>query len=88
MLETSFSKILFALFVVASIAITIRHEYFRKCLSCGEGYLRLDEMKDSMGKNLGKKVTISIYKGPRKMTYKYKCNKCGNETVKKSWSWS
>ena len=86
--EISGKGILFGLFVVVSIVVAIRHEYFRKCMSCGEGYLRLDEMNDSMGTNVGKKVTISFYKGPRKMSYKYKCNKCGNVTSEKSWKWS
>ncbi len=80
------NKILVILFVIG-LFYGIWDMFFRACPKCN-GRLKMDEMKDSMGKNISKLVTVSSYKGPRKMTYIYRCKQCPYEIVKKSWEWN
>ncbi len=78
-----------AFLVVAIIGVIhgIWKAYFRRCTAC-DGYYRLYEMKDSMGTNITKKIIITAYKGPRKGTYIYRCNKCEHEIIEEKWEWS
>lgn len=54
-----------------------------KC-ACG-GKLECIEMKDPVGINITRKVTFSLYIGPRKYSYTWKCKECGAESNEKSW---
>ena len=79
--------------VIVGIAITINicwfiwRSYFQKCKKCG-GKFRKISYKDSMGINLSKRVTISIWKGPRKNIEVWKCETCDHQETKRYWSLS
>jgi hypothetical protein len=45
----------------------------------------LDEIRDPLGVNLSKKVTISIFKSPRRCTQTWKCRACGQVEVREVW---
>lgn len=81
-----FVKILFGVGAVIVAAYEIRKYFFRRCPKC-QSRLRLDEIRDSMGHNLSKTVTLSFWKGPRKITEIWKCRECGYEITEKSWKW-
>ena len=61
--------------------------FFQKCVKCG-GRFKMDGHKDSMGMNLSKNVTISIWSGPRKYTETWKCSECGHSETKSGWALS
>lgn len=70
-------------FIIAAI-YQIWRFYFRKCIKCG-GKLKFDSQKDSMGMNISKKITFSVWDGAREMTYVWKCEKCGMEITETNW---
>ena len=78
-------KLLVGLGIAGSIGYEIWRHYLRRCAKCG-GKIRLVECKDSMGHNITKKVTISLWHGPRKNTDTWKCQRCGDTEVHKYWS--
>jgi hypothetical protein len=75
-----------AVVVAAYVAFSAWRYYNRKCEECG-GKVRLDRIKDSMGHNISKKVTISLWRGPRQNTNVYKCQDCGHELEERYRSW-
>ena len=85
-MEESTLKIVAVLSFIAVAVYHIWYTYFRKCTKCG-GKIRLDEVKDSMGHNITKTITITFWKGPRKYTETFKCQSCGATETHKSWSW-
>jgi DNA-directed RNA polymerase subunit RPC12/RpoP len=80
------SALLFIVLVglVFIFAIWWRVKTFPKCSKCG-GNLELDAIRDPMGLNLSKKITLSFYLGPRKWTEELQCPKCGHKQPYSYW---
>ena len=78
------TSIIIGIVAAGSVGYSVWRTFFRKCSKCG-GRLRLDSQKDSMGMNISKRVTISFWRGPRKMTYVWKCTRCGEEVIERNW---
>jgi hypothetical protein len=73
--------------ITAHVCWLIWKNYFQKCNVCG-GKFRQDSYKDSMGHNISKSVTVSIWNGPRRNTEVWKCQSCDYQETKKYWTWS
>ena len=74
-----------AILVFVGLIFTLWSYFGRTCALCG-GRLRLEQQSDSLGFNLSKRITFSLWKGPRRYSETWKCKKCGNETTHRFWS--
>lgn len=72
---------LLALAALVGFAVLVWQTFLQKCKRCG-GRLRLDATRDPMGTNLSKRITISIFKGPRRYTHAWKCKVCGHVEIR------
>ncbi|NRA15573.1 MAG: hypothetical protein HRU04_08760 [Oceanospirillaceae bacterium] len=80
-------KTLFILIVLVAIAVPLFRLIKARnstCTKCG-GKLILDELTDPTGININKKLTISLYQGPRKYKEEWKCEVCGEKTITSYW---
>ena len=73
--------------IVLGLGYAIWRHYFRRCPRC-DGRLRMSDYRDSMGWNLTKTITLSLWKGPRKNTEIWKCKDCGHEESESTWNLS
>lgn len=55
-----------------------------RCPECG-GRLALKSVKDPMGISISKKVSFSIYQGPRKYKEIWSCEECNHQVEKQYW---
>ncbi len=76
---------LWALAALVGFAVLVWQTLFQKCKRCG-GRLRLDATRDPMGANLSKRITISLFKGPRRYSHTWKCKVCGHVEVREETS--
>ncbi len=81
-------KIAFILIILAVCIIPIKKLFnpkYQKCPACGET-LKLEQSNDQAGFSLSKKVSISIYNGPRKIRETWICQTCKYKINKQYWS--
>ena len=57
----------------------------RRCPLCG-GQLALSRISDPTGENLSKKITLSLYQGPKNVSEQWVCKKCNHKQKVKYWS--
>ncbi|MFT7404293.1 hypothetical protein [Zhongshania sp.] len=55
-----------------------------RCPKCGERMV-LHSLQDPMGVNVSKKVTFSLYQGPRKYKEAWICESCSHQIQKQYW---
>ena len=68
--------------VAAGLGWLIWRYGFQRCEKCGARF-RLEKERDSMGWNVSKKVTFSLWNGPRFITETWACESCDHkQTVK------
>jgi DNA-directed RNA polymerase subunit RPC12/RpoP len=82
-----FNQVLYLLIIGVCIAIPLSKVYKlinKKCPECG-GNLSLDKVKDPVGFNATKKITVSFYRGPRKYTKSLVCNNCSHKVKVQHW---
>ena len=79
-------KVVIATIAVGRAGYQIWRYFFRRCPQC-KNRLKLDEIRDSMGHNISKTVTVSFWKGPRRVTETWKCVSCGFVVSEKRWQW-
>ena len=85
--DSTYINIFFILLALIFFSLAIIRYYFRKCKKCG-GKIRLEKHKDSMGHNLTKNITISIWEGPRRYKETFKCKNCGHEDTESYLWWN
>ncbi len=78
------TSIIIGIVAVAVIIYQIWGSFFGYAGKCS-GRLRFDSQSNSMGTNISKIITTSFWKGPRKMTYVWKCKKCGEVLTETNW---
>lgn len=70
--------VLFVIGLLVVAGIYMRVKSFPKCAKCG-GELKLESIRDPVGFNISKRLTLSFYKGPRKYKEELMCPACGNK---------
>lgn len=81
-------KMLFILIMLLAIIIPLhnilKQKEKKQCPKCS-GNLKLLQVEDSMGVNINKKISFSIYQGPRKYKETWKCENCSNKVKFTYW---